>query len=298
MYRSRFLNRDRYTYRGVILEMEASSTVTHIRADTSSLSPIGEIWKHRELLFFLSLRDVKVRYKQTLLGVAWALIQPLAVVFVFTIFFGYLAKVPSAGAPYHLFALAGLIPWTFFANTLGFSSSSLITDANLLRKVYFPKLILPLTSFAPGLIDLLLSLSVLCVMLQLHGALVFSKLLLLPLGVLLLVITTLGASVWLSALTALYRDFRYLLPFIIQLGLFLSPVAYSSTMIPEQWQYLYAVNPMVGVIESFRFLFLDSMMSQGVSPWMIAISLASSCAILGSGLSFFARTEKYFADIV
>ena len=256
---------------------------------------LDEVWRYRELLFFLVWRDVKVRYKQTVLGAAWAVIQPVFTMVVFSLFFGRLAKVPSDGVPYPLFTLAALVPWTFFANALDQSSNSLVGSANLIKKVYFPRLAIPIASVLSGLVDFALAFLVLLAMLAAYGIAPTPRALLLPLFVLLALVTALGVGLWLSALNVRYRDVRYVLPFVTQIWLFSTPVAYSSSLLEQPWRTVYGLNPMVGVVEGFRWALLGTAVGPGP---LLAASTAASLALLVSGALFFRRMEKSFADVV
>src|SRR5437868_5222543 len=236
---------------------EVHDHVTVIRP-SSGWFGIGfrDLWAYRELLFFLTWRDIKVRYKQTVLGAAWAIIQPFFGMVVFTIFFGRLAKVPSDGIPYPLFCYAALLPWQLFAYALTESSNSVVTNERLITKVYFPRLVIPISAVLAGLVDFVIAFGVLLVMMAYYGVRPGWAVLALPLFVLFAVATALGAGLWLSAMNVRYRDVRYTLPFITQLWLFASPVAYSSSLVPERWRPLHGLNPMAGVVEGFRWALL------------------------------------------
>jgi lipopolysaccharide transport system permease protein len=256
---------------------------------------LGEVWEYRELLFFLTWREIKVRYKQTALGAAWAIIQPLFTMLVFSLFFGRLAKVPSDGIPYPLFSLAGLIPWTFFANGLAQSSNSLVASAHLISKVYFPRLTIPLSAVLSGAVDFAISFFLLLVMMVFYHRMPPLQCLSLPLFFLLAFVTALGVGLWLSALNVEYRDVRYTVPFLTQFWMFATPIAYPSSLLPERWRMLYGLNPMVGVIEGFRWATIGSNTRPGP---MIAVSTLASVLILVGGAFYFRRMEKTFADIV
>jgi lipopolysaccharide transport system permease protein len=256
---------------------------------------LHEIWEYRELLYFLAWRDVKVRYKQTALGVAWAIIQPFFTMVVFSLFFGKLGKIPSDGVPYPIFSFAALVPWTFFAHGLNQSSNSLVTGAQLIKKVYFPRLIVPVAAIASGIIDFALAFIVLLGMMFYYGLVPTANILWLPAFLLLAFITSLGVGLWLSTLNVEYRDVRYVLPFITQFWLFATPIAYPSTLLSEPWRTLYAVNPMVGVVEGFRWALLST--NTGPGPMIIVSSLVA-LLILVSGAFYFRRMEKTFADVV
>jgi lipopolysaccharide transport system permease protein len=256
---------------------------------------LSELWAQRELIYFLTWRDVKVRYKQTVLGVAWAIIQPLLTMLVFSLFFGRLAKVPSEGVPYPLFALAALVPWTFFANGLTQSASSVVLSQNLVTKVYFPRLAIPLATVLAGALDFVLAFVLLLVFLIAYGvAPTASWFGIVPFS-LLAFAATLGVGLWLAALNVLYRDVRYAVPFLAQLWLFATPIAYPSSLLAEPWRTVYALNPMVAVVDGFRWALLGT-------PAPSSASVAASCAVavvlLVSGSLFFRRTEQSFADVV
>jgi lipopolysaccharide transport system permease protein len=257
---------------------------------------LGELWAYRELLYFLIWRDIKVRYKQTLIGAAWAIIQPLMTMIVFSLFFGQLAGIPSEGVPYPIFSYAALVPWTFFANGLTNVSNSLVSSGNLIKKVYFPRLVIPLASVLSGLVDFALAFAVLLLMMLLYGILPTAAIFALPLFVLLALITSLAVGMWLSALNVQFRDVRYVLPFLIQFWLFATPIAYPSSLIENELvRTLYGINPMAGVVEGFRWALLGSPMPP--LPMLLASGLTASVALI-SGLFYFRRMEKFFADIV
>jgi lipopolysaccharide transport system permease protein len=255
---------------------------------------LEDLWSNRELLFFLVWRDVKIRYKQTVLGAAWALLQPFLTMVVFSIFLGSLARVPSDGIPYPLFIFAGLLPWQFFANALNQSANSLVNNATLLRKVYFPRLLVPMASTLAALVDFALSFIILAGMLLYYRQAPTVGVLAIPLLVVLAVVAVLGVGLWLSALNVQYRDIRYTVPFLIQLWMFATPVVYPSSLLSEPWRTLYGLNPMVGVIEGFRWALL------GTSPpsAMIGLSAVVSVVLLVTGLFYFRRMERTFADII
>jgi lipopolysaccharide transport system permease protein len=256
---------------------------------------LGALWRFRELLYFLIWRDVKVRYKQTLLGAAWAILQPLLTMVVFSIFFGKLARMPSDGVPYPLFAYVALVPWTFFANGLILSSGSLVSNQTLLRKVYFPRLVIPISAVASGLIDFGIAFVVLLGLAARYGVTPTSHMLWLPALVLLALVTALGVGLWFSALNVLYRDIQYVVPFLVQVWLYATPIVYPSSLVPERWRTLYALNPMVGVVEGFRWALLGT--GTGPGP-MILVSAAAALALMIGGLFFFRRMEKSFSDVV
>lgn len=256
---------------------------------------LRELWDFREMAFFLVWRDVKVRYKQTVLGAAWAIIQPLFTMLVFSIFFGKLAKMPSDGIPYPIFSYAGLVPWNFFAQALGHSSDSLLSSANLIRKVYFPRLVIPVAAVCGGVVDFCISFSVLLIMMVIYGVPVTLRLLWLPPLLLLALVTALGVGLWLSALNIQFRDVRYTVPFITQFWMYATPVVYPSSLLSEPWRTVYGFNPMVGVIEGFRWALLGT---NTAPKAMILVSAAASVLILIGGAHYFRRLEKRFADLV
>jgi lipopolysaccharide transport system permease protein len=256
---------------------------------------LQELWKYRELLYFLTWRDIKVRYKQTVLGAAWAVIQPFLTMVVFTLFFGWLAKVPSDGIPYPIFAFTALVPWTFFANGLSQSSNSLVGSSNLITKVYFPRLTIPISAVLSGVIDFFIAFVVLITMMAYYGVSPTINILWLPLLLLLALITSLGSGLWLSALNVKYRDVRYVMPFVVQLWMFSTPIAYPSSLLTEPWRTLFALNPMVGVIEGFRWALLGTGPLPGST---IVVSFFAAVLLLVPGAFYFRRMEKTFADIV
>ena len=256
---------------------------------------LKELWEYRELLYFLIWRDLKVRYKQTALGAAWAIIQPFFTMVVFSLFFGKLAKVPSDGVPYPIFSFTALVPWTFFANGLTQSSNSLVGSANLITKVYFPRLTIPIASVLSGIVDFALAFVVLLGMMLYYGIVPTVNVLLLPLFLLLALIASLGVGLWLSALNVEYRDVRYVVPFITQFWLFVTPIAYPSSLLREPWRTIYGLNPMVGVVEGFRWALLGTKTAPGP---LIAVSSIAALVILVTGAFYFRRMEKTFADIV
>ena len=256
---------------------------------------LKELWAYRELLYFLIWRDVKVRYKQTALGVAWAIIQPVFTMIVFSLFFGRLGKIPSDGIPYPIFAYAALVPWTFFSHGLTQASNSLVGSANLIKKVYFPRLSVPIAAVASGVIDFLIAFVVLLGMMLYYGIQPTINVVWVPLLILLTLITSLGISLWLSALNVQFRDVRHVLPFLTQLWLFATPIAYPSSLLSEPWRTFYSINPMVGVVEGFRWALLGTKTAPG--PMLIVSSLAALALLVG-GAFYFRRLEKTFADVV
>jgi lipopolysaccharide transport system permease protein len=276
--------------------MPENSTPTIVIRPARGWIPINlkDLWVYRELFYFLTWREIKVRYKQTLLGFAWAILQPLFMMIVFTLFFGNLAKVPSEGLPYPLFNYAALLPWTLFAEGLNRSSNSLVQSANLVQKIYFPRLIMPLSGILSPVVDFAIAFVVLIGLMVYYKHVPTVNVLWLPAFILLALLTALGVGLWLSAINVKYRDVRYATPFLIQLWLFASPVVYSSGILPSRFQIIYGLNPMSGVIEGFRWALL------GTEPpgAPILISVIIVIVLLVSGAYYFRRSEKFFADVI
>ena len=267
----------------------------HIEPTRSWLSfRLKEMWLFRELLFFLTWRDIKIRYKQTVLGFAWAILQPVMTMVVFSLFFGKLGKIPSEGLPYPIFNYAALLPWQFFENSITTSTTSLVTNANMVTKVYFPRLFVPIASVFSGLVDFFVAFTVLIGMMIYYQITPTVGVLLLPLFLLLAFITAMGISLWMSALNVKYRDVRYIVPFLSRFWFFATPIAYPSTLLSEPWRTLYGLNPMVGVVEGFRWALLGTQPPQA----MMFLSILISIFLLISGLVYFNRTEKTFADVI
>jgi lipopolysaccharide transport system permease protein len=256
---------------------------------------LKELWEYRELLYFLIWRDVKVRYKQTALGAAWAILQPLMMMAVFSLFFGYLARLPSDGVPYPIFTLCALLPWQLFAHALTESSNSLVANERLLTKVYFPRLVVPIAAVLGGLVDFAIAFVILLLMMLYYGVVPTWAIVTLPGFILLAVVTALGVGLWLSALNVQYRDVRHTMAFLIQFWLFATPVAYSSSLVPERWRALYGLNPMVGVVEGFRWALLGKSEPPGA---LLAVSVAVVVLLLIGGIYYFRRMEQEFADVV
>ncbi len=256
---------------------------------------LKDIWEYRELLGIFVWRDLKVRYRQTVIGALWAIVQPFLTMVIFSVFFGRLAGVPSDGIPYPIFSYAALVPWTFFANSITQASNSLVNSADMIKKIYFPRLTMPIASVLAGLVDFLLAFIILVGMMLFYGFVPTINILWLPLFVLLSLITALGVSLWLSALNVQFRDVRYMIPFITQAWLFATPVAYSSSLLSEPWRTLYGINPMVGVVEGFRWALLGTDNAPGP---MVFVSFAVAIGILISGALYFRRMEKTFADVI
>jgi homopolymeric O-antigen transport system permease protein len=273
-----------------------SLRVTTIRRSGSWVSlRLGELWEYRELLFFLVWRDVKIRYKQTALGAAWAVLQPFVTMVAFSVVFGRLAGLPSDGVPYPVFTYSALLPWQLFAFALSESSNSLVSHQRLISKVYFPRLIIPLSSVGVGLVDFSVSFVVLMGLMAYYGIAPTLAIWTVPFWALLAVSSALGVGLWLSALNVKYRDVRYTLPFMTQIWMFASPVAYASSLVPDTWRPFYALNPMVGVIDGFRWALLGT-----ADPPLVTllVSLGAVSTILLTGLIYFRRTERTFADLV
>lgn len=267
------------------LIIEAGKTEKHYFKD---------LWRYRELFYFLSWRDILVRYKQTVIGVAWSIIRPVLTMIVFTIVFGKIANLPSTDAPYPILVFTALLPWQFFSNALADSSNSLIANANMVSKIYFPKIIMPASSIIVALVDFIISFLLLGIVMAWYRYVPSWKIVFMPLFLLLALILSLGVGFLLSALNVKYRDFRYIVPFIIQFGLYASPVGFSSDVVPDKWRLLYSINPMVGVIDGFRW----SIIGKGVSFYMpgFLLSIALTIVIFIIGILYFRKTEKTFAD--
>jgi lipopolysaccharide transport system permease protein len=270
--------------------------VTRIRSGTGWRAvDLREVWRYRELLYFLTLRDIKLRYKQTALGVAWAVLQPLATMAVFTVFFGKLGGLPSDGQPYALFVLVALVPWQLFAYALTQSSNSLVAEQRLITKVYFPRLIVPIASVLSGLVDFLIAFGLVLIGLAVFGVMPTWGIVTVPVFAVFAVLTALAIGLWLSALNVQYRDVRYTLPFFTQFWLFVTPVAYPASMVPEQYRLLYGLNPMAGVVEGFRWAVLGT---EAPAWGVMTVSAAVVAALLTGGVLYFRRMEKTFADVV
>ena len=278
------------------IKPQSSTTVIRIEPSRGWVSlKLRELWEYRELLYLLAWRDVKIRYKQTVLEAAWAIIQPFFSMVIFSLFFGHLAKMSSDGVPYPIFSYTALVPWIFFANGLNHASSKLVSNGNLIKKVYFPRLLIPLAAVLSGVVDFLLAFIVLLGMMLYFGIVPTSNALWLPLFLLLAFVTALGVGLWLSAMNAQFRDIQYTLPFLIQFWFFATPIAYSSSLVPELWRPLYGLNPMVGVIEGFRWALLGTGTSPGA---MITASTCTAVLLLTTGAFYYRRLEKTFADVL
>ena len=286
--------------------MEKTDTVQNAQVKTlrrSVISPsrgwlslnLKEVWEYRELLGILAWRDITVRYKQSIVGIGWAIIQPLMTMIIFTIIFGKFAKLPSDGLPYPIFAYCALLPWTYFARSLGDSSDSLVGSSHLITKVYFPRLILPISKVFSGLIDFAIAFAILVGMMAWYRIAPTKGVLALPLFIGIAMLAALGVGTWFTALNVRYRDVKFVIPFLVQIWMYASPVAYSTSLIPEKWQWIYGLNPMVGVIEGFRWAMLGK---AAPSITLLLIPSLIIIAILISGLYYFKKMEKTFADII
>lgn len=278
------------------IESENERQELLIKPNRPALHYWRDVWLYRELFWFLTWRDVLVRYKQTSVGVAWSVIRPFVTMVVFTVVFGVLAKLPSSGVPYPLLVFAAMLPWNFSANALSESSGSLIGNANLLTKIYFPRIIVPGSSIIVSLIDFAISLVIMAGMMFWYGYLPDWRVVTLPLFLLLAFLPVAGAGLWFSALNVKFRDFRYVVPFLLQFGLYVSPVGFASSIVPEKWRLLYALNPMVGVIDGFRWALLHGL---GEPYWPgILLSTVLSLLLLVTGIWFFRKTERILADVI
>ena len=255
-----------------------------------------DLWRYRELFYFLAWRDILVRYKQTAIGIGWALIRPFLTMVVFTVVFGQLAKLPSQGVPYPILVFAGMLPWQFFSNALSECSNSLIGNANLISKVYFPRLIVPTSAVIVSFVDFLISGMILLGLMIWYNFVPDWRILTLPIFILISCAASMGVGLWLAALTVQYRDFRFIVPFIIQFGLYISPVGFSSSIVPEQWRLLYSLNPMVGVIDGFRWAILGGAATIYLPGFFLSLTLVF--LLLWSGIWYFRKMERTFADVI
>jgi lipopolysaccharide transport system permease protein len=284
-------------------EPAGRSVVTRPSAPRTVIEPprrwgvldVGELWRYRELFYFLVWRDLKVRYKQTVIGGAWAVLQPLVTMVVFSIVFARLLNVPSEGIPYPVFSYAALLPWTFFAGAVARAGNSLIADPNLLSKVYFPRISLPLAAVSSVLVDFAVAFVILLGLMAYYGIVPGVAVLALPLFVLLAFVTTAGVGLWLSSLNVKYRDINYVIPLLVQFWLFLTPVAYPTTLVPDAWRFVYSLNPMVGVVDGFRWALLNTGRVEVETMLVSAVAAIFLCA---GGVLYFRRTEHEFADVV
>jgi lipopolysaccharide transport system permease protein len=284
--------------------MSAKALETTRQSDLVTIKPakgwvplnLKDLWHYRELIYFLTWRDLKVRYKQSVLGVLWAILKPFMNMVVFTIFFGELAKIPSDGIPYPIFSYTGLLPWGFFAAALDVSARSMLQSGSMVSKIYFPRIIVPLSSVFANLVDFLIAFVILIGMMIYYQIVPTINTLWLPVFILLAMITAIGVGLWFSALLVMYRDVNYMLPFVSEIWKFISPVVYSATLIPEKWQWLYSINPMAGVVSGFRWALLGQ--PETISFGSLAISGGISLVVFISGLYFFRRMERIFADMI
>lgn len=276
--------------------VDSPRNVVIIEAERSERQYWGDLWNYRELFYFLAWRDILVRYKQTVFGVAWALLRPLLTTVVFTILFSKVCKLPSGGAPYAILVLAAMLPWQFFSNALAEASNSLVSNSNLVSKIYFPRLVVPASAVITSLVDFLIAGVFLMVLMVWYQFAPNWRVLLVPVFTLMAFGAAMGAGLWLAALNVKYRDFRYVVPFIVQFGMYVSPVGFSSDVVPTEWRLLYSLNPMVGVIDGFRWAILGGT-TELYWPGF-ALSLASIAALLFTGIQYFRRTEQSFADVI
>lgn len=273
-----------------------SQTELVIEAGRTESQYWQDLWRYRELFYFLAWRDILVRYKQTAIGIVWALIRPFLTMIVFTIVFGHLAKLPSGGVPYPILVFAAMLPWQFFANALSECSNSLISNANLISKVYFPRLIVPGSAVIVSFVDFMISGIILLALMAWYNFVPSWRILTLPLFIVIAFAAAMGGGLWLSALNVKYRDFRYIVPFIVQFGLYISPVGFSSSIVPEQWRLLYSLNPIVGVIDGFRWAILGGEAKLYWPGFTLSVGLVVLLFI--SGIWYFRRMERSFADVI
>ena len=270
-----------------VLDIEAGKTERHYWID---------LWRYRQLFYFLAWRDILVRYKQTVIGMAWALIRPLLTMIVFVIVFGKLAKLPSEGVPYPILVFAALLPWQFFSNAFTEAANSLISNANMISKVYFPRLVVPTSAVIVSFVDFLISGIILVGLMLWYGFAPNWRIITLPLFTVIAFAAAMGAGLWIAALNVKYRDFRYIIPFVAQIGLYVSPVGFGSNIVPEQWRLLYSINPMVGVIDGFRWAILGGNIQLYLPGFLLSLTLV--LVILVTGIVYFRKTEKTFADVI
>ena len=274
------------------LASESSNVVLRPSNGWNALD-LRDLWNYRELLYFLAVRDVSVRYKQTLLGAAWAILQPVLTMVVFSVFFGHLGKIPSDGIPYPIFAFCALLPWQLFASSVTQSGNSLISSQNLITKVYFPRLVIPIAPVLSALVDFGIAFGVLIIMMLYYGVVPQWTLITLPLFIALDLLACLSVGIWLSAMNAMYRDIRYTIPFLVQFWMFITPVAYPASMVPEKWRWVYGLNPMTGVVEGFRWALLGTTEFPAV---YLCVSVPVTIVLLITGMYYFKRVERSFAD--
>lgn len=267
-----------------------------IEAGRTEIQYWKDLWRYRELFYFLAWRDILVRYKQTAIGITWALIRPFLTMFVFTIVFGQLAKLPSQGVPYPILVFAGMLPWHFFSSALSECSGSLVGNANLISKVYFPRLIVPISAVIVSFVDFLISGMILLGLMAWYNFVPDWRILTLPIFILIACAASVGVGLWLAALTVQYRDFRFVVPFIIQFGLYISPVGFSSAIVPQKWRLLYSINPMVGVIDGFRWAILGDESDIYMQGFLLSVGLVY--LLLWSGIWYFRKMERTFADVI
>jgi len=270
-----------------VLDIEAGKTERHYWID---------LWRYRQLFYFLAWRDILVRYKQTVIGLAWALVRPLLTMIVFVIVFGKLAKLPSEGVPYPILVFAALLPWQFFSNAFTEAANSLISNANMISKVYFPRLVVPTSAVIVSFVDFLISGIILVGLMLWYGFAPNWRIITLPLFTVIAFAAAMGAGLWIAALNVKYRDFRYIIPFVAQIGLYVSPVGFGSNIVPEQWRLLYSINPMVGVIDGFRWAILGGNIQLYWPGFLLSLTLV--LVILVTGIVYFRKTEKTFADVI
>jgi lipopolysaccharide transport system permease protein len=276
--------------------MSTDQSVLIIEAGRTERHYWRDLWRYRELFYFLAWRDILVRYKQTVIGLAWALIRPLLTMIVFVFVFGKLAKLPSDGVPYPILVFAALLPWQFFANAFTEAGNSLISNANMISKVYFPRLVVPTSAVIVSFVDFLISGIILVGLMAWYGFAPEWRIFTLPLFILIAFVAAMGVGLWTAALNVKYRDFRYIIPFVVQFGLYVSPVGFSSNIVPEKWRLIYSINPMVGVIDGFRWAILGGNTQLYWPGFLLSISLV--LVILVTGIVYFRRTEKTFADVI
>ena len=255
-----------------------------------------DLWRYRELFYFLAWRDILVRYKQTIIGISWAIIRPVLTMLVFTFVFGKLAKLPSGGAPYPIMVFAAMLPWQFFAASFSEAGNSLIANTIMISKVYFPRLVLPTTAVIVGFVDFLISFAILLAMMLWYGFIPEVRIIMLPLFILIAFAASMAGGLWIAALNVKYRDFRYIIPFVVQFGLYISPVGFTSSVVPDKWRLLYSLNPMVGVIDGFRWAILGGEYQLYLPGFLLSLALVAF--ILVSGIVYFRKTEKTFADVI
>ncbi|PZV27802.1 MAG: phosphate ABC transporter permease [Snowella sp.] len=275
--------------------MTAKSTII-IEAGRTEKQYWQDIWKYRELFYFLAWRDILVRYKQTFIGIAWALIRPLLTMIVFTVVFGSIAKLPSQGVPYPILVFSAMLPWQFFSNSLSECSNSLITNSNLISKIYFPRLIVPTSAVVVSFVDFLISGMILLGLMAWYNFVPSWRILTLPFFIAIAFAASMGAGLWLASLNVKYRDFRYIVPFIVQFGLYISPVGFSSNIVPEKWRFLYSLNPMVGVIDGFRWAILGTSYTLYLPGFLLSLFIVAFFVI--TGIWYFRKTERTFADVI